>query len=146
MNGRGGGTTETVTKGVTDVGHIFGQGGTDGLILYALLIGSFFLFIISIVLLVVVFRYLARAQKATADAFAVKDAVNAEQTKLFIASADRTAQAINNFTATLATDVQERSAHGIVLARVEGTDRRLETLLNRLNDVQWERVGARVRT
>lgn len=133
-------STAEITRATVDVGRVFQSGGTDGLILYALVLSTFLMFIVAVATVIFAFRHIAQSQKVNAASFAAKDASNAEQTKLFIAAADSTADAINRFTAAFATNTQEGAQQAIILARIEGTDRRLETLLERLSDVPWERV------
>lgn len=48
-------------KAAVDVGHIFGQGGTDGLILYALILAVFLQFLALIIISILTSRERARA-------------------------------------------------------------------------------------
>jgi hypothetical protein len=132
---RGSSTASDVADATVQVGHVFGQGGTDGLILYALVLSSFLLFIVSVVLTVSVFRYIARAQSTNASAFAAKDATNAEQTRMFIESMDRTAGAVSGLAVAVANDLQERQATAMILARIDTRDVAIQAALERLNRV-----------
>lgn len=119
-----------------NVGHVFQSGQTDGLILYALVLSSFLLFMVSVVLTVSVFRYMSKSQSTNAKAFAAKDATNAEQTRMFIESMDRTASAVSGLAVAVANDLQERQATAMILARIDTRDAALQTALERLHRVQ----------
>lgn len=126
-------TTGEITRATVDVGRVFGAGGTDGLILYALVLSTFLMFIVAIAAIVFCFRYIHRSQVTNAKAFADKDAWNAEQTKTFTAAVDRTTDAINRFTGTFAADMQERAGQSVILSRLERTDTELIGLLKGLS-------------
>jgi cbb3-type cytochrome oxidase subunit 3 len=125
-------TTGEITRATVDVGRVFGAGGTDGLILYALVLSNFLMFIVVIAVIFWTFRYIARSQQNSAAAFAEKDRANADQTKAFTAAVDRTTDAINRFTGTFAADMQERAGQSIILSRLERTDTELIGLLKAL--------------
>lgn len=130
--GRGGATHE-VASATVEVGRVFGQGGTDGLILYALVLSTFLMFLIAVAAVLMGYRAIEKKTRMSNDAFAKKDEVNAEQTKMFIASMDRTAAAVGSLSVSVANDLQERAATAAVLARIEGTDQRMIALLEQLN-------------
>jgi hypothetical protein len=53
--------TDGAAKAAVDVGHIFGQGGTDGLILYALILAVFLQFLALIIISILTSRERTRA-------------------------------------------------------------------------------------
>lgn len=133
---RGSSPAADVAGAAVDVGHVFQSGQTDGLILYALVLSSFLLFLISVVLAVSMFRYMSKSQTTNAAAFAAKDATNAEQTKMFIESMDRTATAVSGLAVAVANDLQERQATAMILARIDTRDGAIQSALDRLNSVR----------
>ena len=106
-------------KAVTDVGQIFGQGGTDGLILYALLIGTFLMFLLGCITI----WFLVRLVQS-------KDAAFQEQSNQFATAAKESAEAMRELaTATaakVATDTAHQSALTAIMARLEAALARLD--------------------
>jgi len=102
-------------KAVNDVGQVFVQGQTDGLILYALILGTFLMFVVAIVSVWMLTRALSR-----------KDDTNAKQTADFIASADRTAVALSALAQSTAAGSAIQQNQIMTLARLEAMLARLE--------------------
>jgi cbb3-type cytochrome oxidase subunit 3 len=127
------GAVQEAGKAAVDVGHIFGQGGTDGLILYALILGTFLMFIVALGAVWLAFRSIAAERRTNAEAFAKKDELNNQQTQAFVASADRTAAAISALAVSTATQTSVQAGQTQILARMEGATHRVETLLSRLD-------------
>lgn len=118
-----------------EVGRVFAQGGIDGLVLYALILATFLMFIVAISAVIIGYRAAERKAKINAEAFAKKDQLNNDQTKMFVESLDRVAGTISALSVSIAGDLQERAATAAVLARMEGTDNDLRHLLTKLNNV-----------
>lgn len=75
---------EGAGKTAVDVGRVFGQGGTDGLILYALVLSTSFLFIVLVIVIWVHSRERTKAHSdctAQAQDFAQAAAAQAEASK-----------------------------------------------------------------
>jgi H+/gluconate symporter-like permease len=125
--------TGQVVQGTVDVGRVFQAGGTDGLILYALIFGTILMTFVAVLTVWLAFRSIAAERKTNAEALAKKDQLNHEQTQSFIASADRTAIAIGALAVSTATQTSVQAGQTQVLARMEGTDARLQALLDRLD-------------
>lgn len=101
------------------VGQVFGQGGTDGLILYALILATFLMFLALVVVLVLAFRAINRATSASL-----------EQGKAFAEASNEGANALRQLaTATaekVATDATHRANLANTLARLENVLARVE--------------------
>lgn len=127
--------THDITQATVDVGRVFGQGGTDGLILYALVLSTFLMFIVAVAAVWMGYRSNEKRTRMTNEAFEKKDAINQDQTRMFIESMDRTATAVGGLAVSVANDLQERAATAAVLARIERTDGEIISLLRTLNRV-----------
>lgn len=123
-----------VTKATTETGRIFQSGGIDGLVLFALILGTFLMFLVAIGAVWWGHRSSTKKTELTNAAFEAKDKQMEALTNSFIASMDRTAAAVSALSVSVANDLQERAATGAVLARIEGTDQRMIALLEQLND------------
>lgn len=113
------GTTETVAKATVEVGRVFGNGGTDGLILYALILATFLMFLALIVVLMLAFRAINR-----------RDQMFADQSAMFAGASKENAEALTKLSTAIvskeATDGAYRSALTGTLARVESQLARLD--------------------
>jgi cbb3-type cytochrome oxidase subunit 3 len=127
------GATAEVTKATVDVGRIFGEGGTDGLILYALLIGTLLMALVAVLSVWLAFRSIAKEREANATALAKKDQLNYDQTQSFVAAADRQSIALNALAVSTATQTSVQANQTNTLARMEGVGARIEALLDRLD-------------
>lgn len=126
-------TTKAVADATVETGRVFQTGGIDGLVLYALVLSTFLMFLITLGTVWFAFRALDKKTRLNNDAFAKKDALNADQTKGFIESMDRTASSLSALAVAVSGDLQERAATAVTLARMEGTDAELKALLSRLD-------------
>lgn len=133
-------TVREVAGATVEAGRVFSSGGIDGLILWAMILGTFLMFLVAAFAVWIAFRSHNLAFKAmeaqrvsNGEIFARKDDLNQEQTKMFIESVDRTGSAVQALAVAMASMVQEHQGFGLVMARVEGTDRRIEALLNLLD-------------
>lgn len=107
-------------KAAVEVGQVFAKGGTDGLILYALILGTFLMFLVAIAAVWFSHRAHTVKDRQMADALAAKDKLNAEQTAAFIASADRQSDALTRLAEATATQTAVQAAQTGTLARIEG--------------------------
>lgn len=103
------------------VGQVFGQGGTDGLILYALILATFLMFLALVIIAVMSFRTIARA---SGDA--------KEQATAFAEASNETAGALRELAKQLAATGAANAAHAISIA---ATLARVESILCRIEPV-----------
>lgn len=112
-------TTEAITRGTVEVGRVFGGGGTDGLILYALILSCFLMFLALIAVLILAFRAINR-----------RDTMFASQSSEFADASRETAKALTALATATATkessDIAYRTTFTATLARVEGVLARLD--------------------
>ncbi len=108
MSGGSTSAAAEIGKSTVEVGKIFGQ-TSDGLVLYALLLGTMLVTFIALMVIWFTFR-----------ALAAERAVNAAQTKLFVDSSNRQADALMQLAVATATQTQVQSGQNMTLARVEG--------------------------
>lgn len=118
-----------------DVGHVFQSGQTDGLILYAMILGTFLMFLIAVGLAFLILRILknhstamALAQADHATAMARKDEHITGNTKLMIEVVDRNAVAMSALSVSVAQDVRERAAAGQTLAEIKALMGKLDNV------------------
>lgn len=108
-----GGTVDAIAKSTVQVGQVFGQGGTDGLILYALILATFLMFLALIMVLILAFRAIGK-----------RDTQFAEQSSEFAEASKETATALSSLAAAIAAkdagDQVFRAGNTATLARVEG--------------------------
>lgn len=117
---------EVAGKTTVEVGKVFGAAGVDGLILYAIVLFAAFMFILSLLLVWVAFRAMARKDAELTAALAAKDKLNAEQTNSFIAAADRLGDALNAMAVATATQTAVQGGNQNILARIDGLLTRLD--------------------
>lgn len=114
-----GGIAKEAGKAAVDVGNIFGQGGTDGLILYALILGTFLMFIMGVVTIFLLLRALHAKEKSCA-----------ETNTAFAAAANESAEALRELATSIAsknaTDTAHHAALTGVMARLEGVLARMD--------------------
>lgn len=111
--------TESVGRATVEVGRVFGNGGTDGLILYALILATFLMFLAIVIVATLCFRAIAR-----------KDANSAEVAKAFAEASNDSAGALRELATTIAaqgaTDAAHRLSATVTLSRIESVLSRVD--------------------
>jgi hypothetical protein len=106
-------SAQTVARSTVEVGHVFGNGGTDGLILYALILATFLMFLALIAVLILSFRAMTRRDQMVAD-----------QSNAFADASRNTADALTKLSVAIGTkeaaDGTYRTGLTSTLARLEG--------------------------
>jgi hypothetical protein len=125
--------TSSIADATVETGRVFSGGGIDGLILYALVLSTFLMFLVAVAAVWLGHRSATRKTELTNSAFAAKDSLNADQTRMFIESMDRTAAAVSSLAVSVASDLPERAAQAATLARIGETDVEIRALLAQLN-------------
>lgn len=125
--------TSSIADATVETGRVFSGGGIDGLILYALVLSTFLMFLVAVAAVWLGHRSATRKTELTNAAFAAKDALNVDQTRMFIESMDRTAAAVSSLAVSVASDLPERAASAATLARMGETDVEIRALLAKLN-------------
>jgi len=101
-----------IGRTATDVGNIFGKGGTDGLILYALIIGTFLMFL--------AFLYsqwsASRERVQLSKEREAKDKVLADLTTDFSAASKETAEALKTLATAVASAASSDMTHKAMMA------------------------------
>ena len=107
--------TKAVADATVEVGRVFGEGGTDGLILYALILATFLMFlaVIAVVLLL-------RRSMASLD----------NQAKAFASASEKSAAALTELATALADASGQDRAHQQMVAMTLG---QLQPLIADLN-------------
>jgi hypothetical protein len=111
-------------QAAVEVGRVFGEGGTDGLILYALILATFLMFLALVIITIYSFRAIGKMQTTAA-----------EQTKAFADASDTVAEALRELASSIAAQAAADGAHqsslGNILGRCESVLSRLEPVLRR---------------
>lgn len=129
---RGRSPAAEVADTTVEIGRIFGQNGTDGLILYAFVLAIFLMFLVAIATAWFAFRTIDKRSRLNNAAFAEKDKAQAALTQIVVDALDRVAVAQNALAVSVAGDLQERQTTAATLARMEGTDQQLIALIERI--------------
>lgn len=111
--------TKEVADATVEVGRIFGQGGTDGLILYALILCTFLMFLVAVASVWLSHRQSERSRSAHTTAFAEKD-------KIFTDALNRVAESLSALAVAQASRAGEDAGQSAILARIEGTMARVD--------------------
>lgn len=107
------GAVESVAKETVEVGRVFGGGGTDGLILYALILAVFLMF-----LALCAFAMLLRRSLQSLDT----------QSKSFATAGEKTADSLKELASAIASNSAQDQSHQMMVAQTLG---RLEAVLPR---------------